>query len=165
MDGSATTEGARAELILRSPTRETHEWALRLRFRATNNEAEYEALLHGLRLALEMCVGDLEAFNDSQLVVGHVNGSFEAWDPTMALYLAEVRWLARCFDRLSITRIPHAHNAEADALARMASARNPGGAPATESLTAPIVPTRDIAGTEVSSNWMEEILRFKRDEA
>ena len=110
-----------------------------------------------------MHVHDLEAFSDSQLVMENINENYEPRDPTMALYLAEVRQLTSRFDRLSITRIPHAQNAQANALARLASARNPRGAPTTESLTAPIVPTRDVVGIEVSLNWMEEILHFKRD--
>ena len=65
MDGSTTAEGAGVELILRSPIGETYEWALRLRFKATNNEAKYKALLHRLRLTLEMHVHDLKAFSDS----------------------------------------------------------------------------------------------------
>lgn len=51
-----------------------------------------------------MHVEDLKAFSDSQLVVGHINGSYEARDPTIALYLTEVRWLAGRFGRLLVVR-------------------------------------------------------------
>ena len=89
--------------------------------------------------------------------------SYEARDPTMALYLAEVRRLAHHFDRLSVIRIPRMQNMRANALARLASALDSGGALAHEFLMAPIVPTHDITGTEVSPSWMEEILCFKKD--
>ena len=62
-----------------------------MQFRASNNEAEYDALLHSLRFILEMHVGDLEIFSDSQLVTGHVNGSYEARDPMMVSYLMEAK--------------------------------------------------------------------------
>ena len=55
-------------------------------------------------------------------------------------------------------------NMRANALARLASALDSGGALAHEFLMAPIVPTHDITGTEVSPSWMEEILCFKKDE-
>ena len=79
-----------------------------MQFRGTNNEVKYEALLHGLRLALEMHVDDLEVFNDSQLVMRHVNGSYEAQDPKMVSYLMEAKRLAHWFNRLSVAIIPRA---------------------------------------------------------
>ncbi|XP_065004142.1 uncharacterized protein LOC135636382 [Musa acuminata AAA Group] len=78
VDCSAIVEVTRVGLILKSPSRETYERSFRLQFQATNNEAKYEALLHRLRLTLEMHVGDLEVFNESQLVMGHINRSYEA---------------------------------------------------------------------------------------
>ena len=65
VDGSSITEAAGVGLILKDPSGETYERSLRLQFWATNNEAEYEALLHGLRLALEMHVDNLKVFSDS----------------------------------------------------------------------------------------------------
>ena len=55
-------------------------------------------------------MGNLEVFSDSQLVTRHVNGTYEAQDLTMALYLIEVKRLAHRFNRLSVTREPQAHN-------------------------------------------------------
>nr|XP_009400985.1 PREDICTED: uncharacterized protein LOC103985099 [Musa acuminata subsp. malaccensis] len=110
VDGSATADMAGVGLILKSPSGETYKRSLRLQLRATNNEAEYEVLLHSLRLTLEMHVGNLEVFNNSQLVTGHVNDNYEARDPTMALYLTEVKQLPHRFNRLSVTRVPQAQN-------------------------------------------------------
>ncbi|XP_065027568.1 uncharacterized protein LOC135651428 [Musa acuminata AAA Group] len=163
VDGSTITGVAGVGLILKSPTGETYERSVRLQFQATNNEAEYEALLHGLRLALEMQVDNLEVFNDSQLVTGHVNGSYEARDPTMASYLAETQRLARLFSRFSITQVPRAQNASADALAKAASARGLEKASVTEPITASTIPSCGVVETRTSPNWMEEILCFKSD--
>jgi ribonuclease HI len=51
---------------------------LRLEFRTTNNEAEYEAIIAGLRLALELGAESVEVQSDSQVIVGHIRGEFEA---------------------------------------------------------------------------------------
>ena len=63
------------------------EHSFRLGFRAYNNEAEYEALLVGLRTVLGMGARDIEAFSDSWLVVNQVQGCFKARDSRMKEYL------------------------------------------------------------------------------
>lgn len=57
-----------------------YEQALQLEFKATNNKAEYEALLSRLQLVQKMHIQDLKAFSDSQLIVGYINDSYEARD-------------------------------------------------------------------------------------
>ncbi|RVW58039.1 hypothetical protein CK203_106958 [Vitis vinifera] len=76
-------------LLLQSPTGEHLEQAIRLGFSASNNEAEYEAILSGLDLALALSVSKLRIFSDSQLVVKHVQEEYEAKDARMARYLAK----------------------------------------------------------------------------
>ena len=56
-------------------------------FKASNNEAEYEALLAGLRAVLDLRAQEVEVFSDSRLVVNQEEGSFEAKDPRMINYL------------------------------------------------------------------------------
>ena len=110
-----------------------------------------------------MHVVNLQVFSDSQLVTGHVDGSYEARDPTMALYLMETKRLTHCFNCFSIARIPRAQNMRADALARSASAHDLVSIPTIEAITAPMVVTHEVAKTGLLPNWMEEILRFKTD--
>ena len=57
----------------------------------TNNQAEYEALLAGLRLAMEVSAKHLLVYSDSQLVVSQVNLEFQAKGENMAVYLAKVK--------------------------------------------------------------------------
>ncbi|RVW49417.1 hypothetical protein CK203_080276 [Vitis vinifera] len=64
--------------------------AIRLGFSASNNEAEYEAILSGLDLALALSVSKLRIYSDSQLVVRHVQKEYEAKDSRMARYLAKL---------------------------------------------------------------------------
>ena len=67
------------------------EYAIRIGFKGTNNEAEYEAFLAGLRVATDLGVDSLDVFSDSQLVVNQVQGDYLAKDSRMVAYLDEVK--------------------------------------------------------------------------
>uniref|UniRef100_A0A2N9ECS2 RNase H type-1 domain-containing protein n=1 Tax=Fagus sylvatica TaxID=28930 RepID=A0A2N9ECS2_FAGSY len=82
IDGSSTKEMGGAGIILVSPEKDKFEYAIQLRFRATNNEAEYEALLAGLKLSKKMGVKNLTVKSDSQLVIGQIKGEYEAREET-----------------------------------------------------------------------------------
>ena len=70
-------------LVLISPKRITIEKSLRLRFSATNNEVEYEALLVGMTIVQRMGGKAVEIFSDSRLVVGQISEELEARDVRM----------------------------------------------------------------------------------
>ncbi|RVW69720.1 Gag-Pol polyprotein [Vitis vinifera] len=90
VDGASRSSGSGVGLLLQSPTGEHLEQAIRLGFSASNNEAEYEAILSGLDLALALSVSKLRIYSDSQLVVRHVQKEYEAKDARMARYLAKL---------------------------------------------------------------------------
>ncbi|KAG7559454.1 Ribonuclease H-like superfamily [Arabidopsis thaliana x Arabidopsis arenosa] len=94
-------------------------------FPASNNEAEYEALLAGLRLALAIGAEKLIAYCDSQLVVNQFAGDYEAKAPRMEAYLSAVKKLAGKFKEFELVRIPRGENTSADALAALASTSAP----------------------------------------
>ncbi|GJS56365.1 reverse transcriptase domain-containing protein [Tanacetum coccineum] len=77
-DGCTGVDGSRARLILTNPEGAEFTYAMRFRFEATNNEAEYEALIAGLRIVEQMGVKNLQANVDSRLVANQVNGSYIA---------------------------------------------------------------------------------------
>ncbi|KAK3023824.1 hypothetical protein RJ639_044748 [Escallonia herrerae] len=89
---------------------------------ASNNEAEYEALLMGIRLAHALKVDSLSVHSDFQLVVNHVLGDYEARDERMAQYLQLVKTLGSKFKNFTIRQIPQDRNTQADKLSRLASA-------------------------------------------
>ncbi|XP_071695784.1 uncharacterized protein [Rutidosis leptorrhynchoides] len=64
-DGAASSKGVGKGLILTGPHQEEHTYALRFNFKVTKNEAEYEALLVGMRIARELGVKKLQAYVDS----------------------------------------------------------------------------------------------------
>lgn len=91
MDGSSNAFDCGAGLILISPKGIVTEYAQRFEFSTTNNEAEYEALIAGLKIARELRVDRLQVRNDSQLVVEHVQGNYEARRENMIKHLGKVR--------------------------------------------------------------------------
>ena len=88
VDGTSNQRGFGVRLVLVSPKKLTIEKSLRLGFSATNNEAEYEALLEGITMVQKMGGRVVEMFSDSRLVVGQVNGELEARDVRMQEYLS-----------------------------------------------------------------------------
>jgi ribonuclease HI len=78
VDGSSTRKNGGARMVLVTPEGEELSGALRLEFRTTNNEAEYEAVIAGLGMALELGAVSVEVQSDSQVIVGHIQGEFEA---------------------------------------------------------------------------------------
>ncbi|GKB46016.1 reverse transcriptase domain-containing protein, partial [Tanacetum coccineum] len=82
-DGASSSDGSGAGLMVVSPEGKEYTYALRFEFETTNNEAKYEALLAGLRIAKEMEIQELIIFVDSQLVANQVKGLFEAMQPTI----------------------------------------------------------------------------------
>ena len=83
MDGAVNQRGAGVGLVLVSPKKIIIEKSLRLGFSATNNEAEYEALLMGMNVVQKMGGKAVEVFSNSRLIVGQVKGELEARDARM----------------------------------------------------------------------------------
>ncbi|GJT40351.1 reverse transcriptase domain-containing protein [Tanacetum coccineum] len=120
-DGSSCTDGSRAGLILTNPEGMEFTYALRFKFDATNNKAEYEALIAELRIAEQMGVKNLQANVNSRLVANQVNGTYVAKEVDMIRYLEKVRTLTSSFKAFSIRQAPRSENKKADALSKIAS--------------------------------------------
>ncbi|KAG7585759.1 Retrotransposon gag domain [Arabidopsis thaliana x Arabidopsis arenosa] len=125
VDGSSSKQGSGVGIKLESPTSEILEQSFRLLFNASNNEAEYEALIAGLRLAQGVGAEEVVAYCDSQLVVNQFNGDYEAKDLRMEAYLEVVKGLSKDFKKFELIRIPRGENTTADALAVLASTSDP----------------------------------------
>nr|GEW75697.1 reverse transcriptase domain-containing protein [Tanacetum cinerariifolium] len=101
-DVSSCLKGSEAGLILTSPEGEEFTYALRFEFDASKNEAEYEALIAGLRITKQMGVKNLVAKVDSCLVANQINGSYEDKEQSMIQYLEKAKALTGNFKMLSI---------------------------------------------------------------
>nr|GEX43440.1 reverse transcriptase domain-containing protein [Tanacetum cinerariifolium] len=120
-DGSSCVDGSGAGLIIMNPEWMEFTYALRFRFNATNNEAEYEALIAGLQIASQMGIQNLQANVDSKLVANQVNEIYIAKESSMVRYLEKVKILASTFKGFSIKQIPRGENKKADALSKITS--------------------------------------------
>ena len=108
-------------LVLVSPEKITIEKSLRLGFSATNNEAEYEALLMGMMMVQKMGRKKVKVYSNSRLVVGQVRGELEARDPRMQEYLSQVRSIQKKFEVFDMSHVPRGGNTPANSLATLAT--------------------------------------------
>nr|ABA94864.1 retrotransposon protein, putative, unclassified [Oryza sativa Japonica Group] len=122
-DGSLSLQGAGAGVTLTSPSGDVLRYLVRLDFRATNNMAEYEGLLAGLRVAAGLGIRRLLVLCDSQLVVNQVCKEYRCSDPQMDAYVRQVRRMERHFDGIELRHVPRRDNTIADELSRLASSR------------------------------------------
>ncbi|XP_031271118.1 uncharacterized protein LOC116129528 [Pistacia vera] len=120
-DGSSSRKRAGAGLLLLSPERARIHGILRSGFKATNNEAEYEALLVGLRLAREMGATAISVYSNSMLVINQILEEYQTKEDNMINYLKKAKAALEPFKHFAITQIPRENNSVADALARIAS--------------------------------------------
>ena len=97
MDGSSTQQGGEAGIVITSPKNDVLKYGVQLKFSITNNEAEYEALLAGLRIARALGAEKIVLKSDSQLVIGQVRGDFKAKETRMQKYLKLVNQLVSTF--------------------------------------------------------------------
>ena len=95
-------------------------------FKASNNEAEYEALVAGIELCYTVGADYVQAFSDSQLVVSQLNRSYEVKDEVMVAYVRRVREATKLLKHFSIALIPRSENRQADALSKLASSSDDG---------------------------------------
>ena len=91
-----------------------------------NNEAKYEALIAGLRLAKEMGLEQVKIYSNSQLVVNQVNEDYQAKGKNMSAYLKIAKEQLKGFRWFKIEKVPKAENVEANSLERIASGLEDG---------------------------------------
>ncbi|KAI3828411.1 hypothetical protein L1987_02512 [Smallanthus sonchifolius] len=96
-------------------------YALHLNFPSTNNEAEYEAFLAGLRMARKMGAKYLKVHVDSLLVASQVNGEYAAKEPSMQKYKEKAKQLMKGFNRCTVIQVSRTQNKRVDALRKLVS--------------------------------------------
>ncbi|XP_021995730.1 protein NYNRIN-like [Helianthus annuus] len=162
-DGASNDDGAGAGLRLVSPDNHELTYAIRLDFQSTNNEAEYEAFLAGLHLALKMGARNLEANVDSKLVAEQVNGHYDAKGEAMALYLEQTRMLISQFQTFRVKHINRSENKHADALSKLAatSFKHLAKEVRIEVLSNPSIHLKQVNVIEVGNpSWMSPIILY-----
>ena len=92
-DGSLNLDGARVGIFFISPSGDHLQYALRIHFPTSNNATEYEACLHGLRIAIELGVKCLLVYGDSALVINQVNKDWSCTSDKMDAFCSKIRKL------------------------------------------------------------------------
>ncbi|XP_056697443.1 uncharacterized protein [Spinacia oleracea] len=121
VDGSSTQNGCGAGIICPSLEGDTFEYVMRFNFQASNNEAEYEALLCGIKMCKAAGAEEILALSDSQLIVIQVNGTYEDRDPTMIKYMQAVHQEMEQLKSFEVKQVPRSENNPAHALSKLAS--------------------------------------------
>ena len=116
-DGSSTQKRGGKGVVITSPEGDVLKYGVQLKFPVTNNEAEYEAILTGLRIAWALKAKNILLSSDSQLVIGQVKGDFEAKETRMQKYLKLMNQLVSHFDHVEFVQIPQEQNTEANKVA------------------------------------------------
>jgi ribonuclease HI len=122
-DGSLNLESAGARVLLISPTGEQLKYVLQIFWKVSNNEAEYETLLHGLRLAASVGIKRLLVYGDSAVVINQVNKSWDRNKENMEANCLEVRKLENKFYGLEFHHVVRDNNVAADILSKLGSTR------------------------------------------
>nr|XP_023905079.1 uncharacterized protein LOC112016836 [Quercus suber] len=169
VDGATNRKGSGVGLVLTSLEGIIIEKSLRLDFGATNNEAECEALLMGMVMVRKMGGKAVDVFSDSRLVVGQVQGEFEAKDERMQGYLTRVKHLQGEFEFFRLLHVSRSSNAHADSLATLATSSDQD-LPRTilvEDLHEPTGIGREaiqVHQIRESPCWMDALIGFLKDD-
>jgi len=122
-DGSLNINGVGAGILFVSPNKDKLRYILRILFPASNNVAEYEACLHGIRLAVELGVKRLYVHDDSALVINQLNKEWDTTHEKMDLYCKEIRKWESNFYSKEYIHVVRDKNQAADALSKLGSSR------------------------------------------
>nr|GEY24659.1 reverse transcriptase domain-containing protein [Tanacetum cinerariifolium] len=166
-DGSSCVDGSGAWLILTSPQGTEFTYALRFYFTASNNEAEYEALVAGLQIAAQMGVKNVQVSVDSKLVANQVLGTYVAKEDNMIKYLEIVKGLVSGFTTFSIGQVRRSKNKKADALSKIAST---SFAHLSKQVLVEVLENKSIKEKEVATvieedgpTWMTQLVDYLKE--
>jgi ribonuclease HI len=171
-DGSLKLQEADTWILFIAPGGEQLKYALQLLFPASNNAAEYEALIHGLNIAISLGIKRLMIYGDSLVVISQINKEWNCLNDAMGKYCTAVWKLEDKFEGLEFHHVERDRNATADALSKLGSSRTqvPPGVFVQE------VPRPSISMDQVeecntlsqpesnSDDWREPIIRYIKNE-
>ena len=164
-DGSSNSHGSGVGVIIINPGEVKPCYALQFGFKASNNEAEYEAIIARLRMSKALGAKMVRIKSDSQFVVSQINSEYQANEENMKGYLGRTRELISQFAEVKMEKVPQLENFEADNLAKMASFCT------TQSvgpITIEYIPTlnvnlpklEEVGSITAGVPWMQLIIRY-----
>jgi ribonuclease HI len=171
-DGSLKLQGAGARILFIAPGGEQLKYALQLSFLASNNAAEYEALIHELNIAISLGIKRLMVYGDSLVVISQINKDWDCSTDSMGKYCTAVRKLEDKFEGLVFHHVERDRNAAADALSKLGSSRAQVPPEVfVQQVSRPSIPLDQakecnaLSQPESDSNdWREPIVRYIKNE-
>nr|GEY01326.1 reverse transcriptase domain-containing protein [Tanacetum cinerariifolium] len=167
-DSSSCVDGSGAGLILINPEGLEFTYALRFQFTASNNKAEYEALVAGLRIAAQLGVKNIQVNVDYKLVANQVLGTYVAKEDNMIKYLKIVKGLVSGFTTFSISQVPRSKNKKADALSKIAST---SFAHLSKQVLVEVLENKSVKEKEVAAvieedgpTWMTQLVDYLKED-
>ncbi|KAM2359444.1 hypothetical protein ACFX1X_008155 [Malus domestica] len=125
-DGSARADGAGAGVVFMSPQRQILPYSFQLSELCSNNVAEYQALIIGLQMAINMEITTLEVYGDSKLIISQLLTEYEVRKDDLVPYFRLATQLLQKFEAVTLEHVPRKENQMADALANLASSMTLG---------------------------------------
>lgn len=152
-------------VVIATPDGEVLKYEVQLKFPATNNKAEYERILTGLRLEKALGAKNLLVQNDSKLMIGQIKEEYEAKEERMQKYLRLTKHLTQEFNRVEFVQVPKSQNMVVDEISKLASLEEGGlcmglAMEVSKHLSIEEVPTFTIQST---NSWMTPIVSFLQD--
>jgi ribonuclease HI len=155
-DGSLKLQGAGAGILFIAPRGEQLKYALQLLFPTSNNAAEYEALIHGLNIAISLGIKRLMVYGDSLVVISQINKEWDCSNDSMGKYCSVVWKLEDKFEGLEFHHVERDLNTAADALSKLGSSRTQ---------VPPGVFVLEILRPSISLDWVEECNTLSQPES
>jgi ribonuclease HI len=171
-DGLLKLQGAGTGILFIAPGGEQLKYALQLLFPASNNAAEYEALIHGLNISISLGIKRLMVYGDSLVIISQINKEWDCSNDSMGKYCTTVRELEDKFEGLKFHHVERDRNTAADALSKLGSSRTqvPPGIFVQEVLRSSISLDRieecnTLSQPESNSDdWRGSIIRYIKNE-
>ncbi|XP_075665550.1 uncharacterized protein LOC142635242 [Castanea sativa] len=120
VDWSFVTGLGGVGVIVASPENDILKYGVQLQFPTTNNEAEYETIFTGLRIAKALGVKNLKLRTNSKLIVRQITSEYEAKEERMKRYLKLTNQLVDYFDDIRFKQIPRENNSIVDEVSKLA---------------------------------------------
>jgi ribonuclease HI len=174
-DGSLNLEGAGVGVLFISPQADHMKYVLEIHYKASNNGAKYEALIHELRIVVSLGIKRLIAYGDSKVVIDQVNKACDVKKEMMNAYYAEVRKLEDHFEGLEFHHVSRDNNVAANILSKLRSMRAlvPVGVfvqdlrkPSIRLLSDPVTSPSDVRGSrdilmaEAKDDWLLDFIAY-----
>jgi ribonuclease HI len=174
-DSSLNLEGAGTSVLFISPQGNHLKYVLQIHYKVSNNSIAYEALIHGLRIAVSLGIKQLIAYDDSKVVINQVNKACEFKKEMMNAYCAEVHKLEDHFEGLEFHHVSRDNNVVADVLSKLGSKRalvpasvfvqdlrKPSIRLLSDPETSPsdVPGSRDVLMTEAEDDWRHDFIAY-----